>query len=99
MAKDYTGMRQVPLTTTPHAQLISCRQMNGKFTVKMENLLEPIPTDETKSPNLSSVYALSKYDQEQLCLLTCKAYNIPVSALRFFNVYGTRQSLRSIWLL
>src|SRR5690606_35033573 len=52
------------------------------------NLLEPIPTDETKSPNLSSVYALSKYDQEQLCLLTCKAYNIPVSALRFFNVYG-----------
>src|SRR5690606_26389515 len=57
------------------------------------DLLEPIPTDETKTPNLSSVYALSKYDQEQLCLLTCKAYNIPVTALRFFNVYGTRQSL------
>ncbi len=57
------------------------------------DLLEPIPTDESKSPNLSSVYALSKYDQEQLCLLTCKAYNIPVTALRFFNVYGTRQSL------
>jgi len=57
------------------------------------HLLEPIPTDESKSPNLSSVYALSKYDQEQLCLLTCKAYNIPVTALRFFNVYGTRQSL------
>jgi dTDP-L-rhamnose 4-epimerase len=56
-------------------------------------LLEPVPTDESKSPNLSSVYALSKYDQEQLCLLTCKAYNIPVTALRFFNVYGTRQSL------
>lgn len=60
---------------------------------KEGNLLEPIPTDETKTPNLSSVYALSKYDQEQLCLLTCKAYNIPVTALRFFNVYGTRQSL------
>src|SRR5690606_30390727 len=57
------------------------------------DLLEPIPTDETKTPNLSSVYALSKYDQEQLCLLTCKAYNIPATALRFFNVYGTRQSL------
>lgn len=56
-------------------------------------LLEPIPTNESKSPNLSSVYALSKYDQEQLCLLTCKAYNIPATALRFFNVYGTRQSL------
>src|SRR5690554_1500580 len=57
------------------------------------DLLEPIPTIESKSPSLSSVYALSKYDQEQLCLLTCKAYNIPVTALRFFNVYGTRQSL------
>ena len=56
-------------------------------------MLRPIPTDESKSPNLSSVYALSKYDQEQLCLMTCKAYNIPVTALRFFNVYGTRQSL------
>lgn len=57
------------------------------------DLLTPIPTDESKKPSLSSVYALSKYDQEQLCLLTCKAYNIPVAALRFFNVYGTRQAL------
>jgi dTDP-L-rhamnose 4-epimerase len=56
-------------------------------------LLEPIPTPETKSPSLASVYALSKYDQERLCLMVGKAYNIPVAALRFFNVYGTRQSL------
>lgn len=57
------------------------------------DILAPTPTDESKTPNLSSIYALSKYDQEQLCLITCKAYNIPVTALRFFNVYGTRQSL------
>lgn len=44
-------------------------------------------------PNLSSVYALSKYDQEKLSLITGKAYNIPTTALRFFNVYGTRQAL------
>ena len=55
--------------------------------------LEPVPTPETKKPNLSSVYALSKYDQERLSLITGKAYNIPVTALRFFNVYGTRQAL------
>src|SRR5690606_21201770 len=55
--------------------------------------LTPIATDEQKNPNISSVYALSKYDQEQLCMMTCRAYNIPVTALRFFNVYGTRQSL------
>jgi dTDP-L-rhamnose 4-epimerase len=55
--------------------------------------LTPHPTPETKVPSLSSVYALSKYDQERLCLMTGKAYNFPVTALRFFNVYGTRQSL------
>lgn len=53
----------------------------------------PMPTPEYKKPNLSSVYALSKYDQERLCLITGKAYNIPTTALRFFNVYGTRQAL------
>ncbi|HEX8561705.1 MAG TPA: SDR family NAD(P)-dependent oxidoreductase [Flavobacterium sp.] len=56
-------------------------------------ILKPLATPETKKPNLSSVYALSKYDQERLCLITGKAYNIPTTALRFFNVYGTRQAL------
>jgi dTDP-L-rhamnose 4-epimerase len=55
--------------------------------------LTPLPTSETKTPSLASVYALSKYDQERLCLLTGRAYNIPTVALRFFNVYGTRQAL------
>jgi dTDP-L-rhamnose 4-epimerase len=56
-------------------------------------VLTPYPTPEWKTPSLSSVYALSKYDQERLCLLIGKAYNIPTVALRFFNVFGTRQSL------
>lgn len=55
--------------------------------------LKPVPTPEDKKPKLSSVYALSKYDQERLCLMTGKAYNINTTALRFFNVYGTRQAL------
>jgi dTDP-L-rhamnose 4-epimerase len=55
--------------------------------------LEPQPTPETKRPNLSSVYALSKYDQERLGLLVGRAYGIPTVALRFFNVYGPRQAL------
>lgn len=54
--------------------------------------LVPIPTPESKPPALSSVYALSKYDQERLCLLTGTAYGIPTVALRFFNVFGTRQA-------
>lgn len=55
--------------------------------------LVPIPTDEEKDPSLSSVYALSKYDQERMCMIVGRAYRFPVVALRFFNVYGTRQAL------
>jgi dTDP-L-rhamnose 4-epimerase len=55
--------------------------------------LIPVPTPESKSPCLSSVYALSKYDQERLCLVVGRTYGIPTVALRFFNVYGTRQAL------
>ncbi len=55
--------------------------------------LVPLPTPETKPPSLESVYALSKYDQERLCLLAGRAYGIPTVALRFFNVYGPRQAL------
>jgi dTDP-L-rhamnose 4-epimerase len=53
----------------------------------------PMPTPETKQPALASVYALSKYDQERLCLMIGRAYNIPTVALRFFNAYGPRQAL------
>jgi dTDP-L-rhamnose 4-epimerase len=55
--------------------------------------LVPVPTPETKSPSLQSVYALNKYDQERLCLMTGQAYRIPTVAARFFNVYGPRQAL------
>jgi dTDP-L-rhamnose 4-epimerase len=55
--------------------------------------LTPVPTPETKQPNLASIYALSKYDQERMCLICGRGYEIPTVALRFFNVYGTRQAL------
>ncbi|MFO7963013.1 MAG: SDR family NAD(P)-dependent oxidoreductase [Desulfobacterales bacterium] len=57
------------------------------------NRLEPLPTPETKSPSLASVYALSKYDQECMSLMIGRSYGIPTIALRFFNVYGPRQAL------
>jgi dTDP-L-rhamnose 4-epimerase len=55
--------------------------------------LEPLPTPETKQCANSSVYALTKYDQERLCLVFGAAYDVPTVALRFFNVYGPRQAL------
>ncbi len=55
--------------------------------------LEPAPTPETKRLGLSSIYALTKYEQERACLVAGAAYGIPSVALRLFNTYGTRQAL------
>ncbi len=64
---------------------LHCTACNG--------VLAPIPTDETKPSEINSVYALSKRDQEELCLIFGRNYDLPVTALRFFNIYGTRQAL------
>lgn len=55
--------------------------------------LQPLPTPENKSPAPGSIYAISKLSQEQLLLCFSQAYQIPAIILRFFNVYGPRQSL------
>ena len=55
--------------------------------------LEPLPTPERKRPGLSSIYAVTKFDQERACLVTGDAYGIPTVALRLFNTYGSRQAL------
>jgi dTDP-L-rhamnose 4-epimerase len=55
--------------------------------------LEPLPTPETKRPGLTSIYALTKHDQERSCLIVGDAYGIPTVAPRLFNVYGPRQAL------
>jgi dTDP-L-rhamnose 4-epimerase len=53
----------------------------------------PVPTAEDKPVALTSVYAVCKYAQERLCLCVGPAYEVPTIALRFFNVYGSRQAL------
>jgi dTDP-L-rhamnose 4-epimerase len=55
--------------------------------------LTPMATDESKPLQCTSIYALSKKDQEEIALLFGRAYGIPVVALRYFNIYGTRQAL------
>lgn len=54
---------------------------------------KPVPTDEDKPLHPTSVYAITKRDQEEICLSVGRAYGIPTVALRFFNTYGPRQSL------
>jgi len=55
--------------------------------------LAPAPTPESKPLVPTSVYAVTKRDHEELFLAVGEAYDIPTVALRYFNVYGTRQAL------
>ena len=57
------------------------------------SILKPTPTDESKPLYSTSIYAQSKRHQEEMSILLGKTYGIPTVALRFFNVYGSRQAL------
>ena len=68
-----------------HDWELKCEKCGGE--------LKPIGTTEEKPLFPTSVYAVSKQDQEQYCLSVGRAYKIPTVAFRYFNVYGTRQAL------
>jgi dTDP-L-rhamnose 4-epimerase len=53
----------------------------------------PLPVPETKPLFPASIYAINKRSHEEMFLVTGQAYGIPAVAMRFFNVYGTRQAL------
>lgn len=58
-----------------------------------EKVVMPLPTDEEKPLFPTSIYAITKRDQEEMFMCIGRAYSIPTVALRYFNVYGPRQSL------
>ena len=60
-----------------------------------DRIVEALPTDESKPLQPTSVYAVTKRDHEELFLSVGRAYDIPTVALRYFNVYGPRQSLNN----
>ena len=53
----------------------------------------PLATDEESKLHPSSIYGITKSNQEQMILEVCKALNIPAVAFRYQNVYGPGQSL------
>ncbi|OGK17792.1 hypothetical protein A2866_05520 [Candidatus Roizmanbacteria bacterium RIFCSPHIGHO2_01_FULL_39_8] len=57
------------------------------------SVLRPKATSEKTPLITSSIYALNKRDQEEMVMMIGKAFKIPSVALRYFNVYGPRQSL------
>lgn len=89
LCRDKSGRTVVPRERTLQDLKSGLWELRGEDG----EMLEPYPTPETKEPSLASVYALTKYDQERLCLMFGRAYGIDAVALRFFNVYGPRQAL------
>jgi dTDP-L-rhamnose 4-epimerase len=57
------------------------------------SVLRPLPTDEDKPLYPTSIYAINKRDHEEMALAFGHAYDLPAVALRFFNIYGSRQAL------
>lgn len=52
-----------------------------------------IATDEDHALRPTSTYGVSKLAQEQLSLVLGRAYGLPTIALRYLNIYGSRQAL------
>jgi dTDP-L-rhamnose 4-epimerase len=53
----------------------------------------PVPTSEAHALRPTSTYGISKRDQEELSLVLGRAHGLPTIALRYLNVYGSRQAL------
>ncbi len=60
---------------------------------------ETLPLVETLEPKPLSPYALQKYIGEKYCELYSQIYNLETVCLRYFNVYGDRQSVNGAYPL
>jgi len=68
----------------------------GDYEVKYPNCSQPlqlVATDESARIHPSSVYGITKQNQEQLIMTVCPTIGIEPVAFRYQNVYGPGQSL------
>lgn len=68
----------------------------GDFEVKYKDILSPlqlVATDEESKIHPSSVYGITKQNQEQMIMTVCPTIGIAPVAFRYQNVYGPGQSL------
>jgi dTDP-L-rhamnose 4-epimerase len=69
---------------------------NNDFEVKYKGLSKPLKlmaTDEESKIHPSSVYGITKQNQEQMIMTVCPTIGIDPVAFRYQNVYGPGQSL------
>ena len=69
---------------------------SGDFEVKYKDVsfpLQLVATDEESKTHPSSVYGITKQNQEQMIMTVCPTIGIAPVAFRYQNVYGPGQSL------
>jgi len=66
---------------------VLCPKCNGP--------MDPLPMSEDTPAAPSSIYGITKLQQEQLALSVSRTHSLPVTILRFFNVFGPGQALRN----
>ncbi len=74
------------------------RMLSGNFEVNIpesDEVLQLMSTDENSKIHPTSVYGITKQNQEQMVMTVCAALNIAPVAFRYQNVYGPGQSLKN----
>ncbi len=82
--------------------LVAASQMGAKKVIYSASSAaygdqENMPLIETLAANPQNPYALQKHAGEIYCRLFSKLHNLPTVCLRYFNVYGPRQSAESAY--
>lgn len=76
-----------------HRNEIDMLAGNFELTYKDNKKLELLATDEESKIHPSSVYGITKQNQEQMIMTVCPTIGIAPVAFRYQNVYGPGQSL------
>lgn len=74
------------------------RLESGRFTMPCpvcEGDLDAVATPEHKRSEPFSVYAITKKHQEDFVRYAAETFGLPAVILRYFNVFGSRQSLKN----
>ncbi len=78
-----------------HRNALEMDAGNFEVTYPGVNSLELVGTDEESKIHPSSVYGITKQNQEQMVMTVCPTKGIAAVALRYQNVYGPGQSLKN----
>ncbi len=82
---------RAPQVRRPRARLLAAQWEPVCASCGAEVAPMPTPEDHALAP--TSTYGISKRDQEELSLMHGRASGLPTIALRYLNVYGSRQAL------